>query len=238
MKAIILASGMGKRLYPLTKRTPKSLIKIRGKPLLSYQLESIINCGIRDIVITTGPFENKMKNYVRNEYPNLKVYYVKNPKYETTNYIYSIWLTKKQVDDAVVLLHGDLLFEQKLLKKIIDAKYANCVLVNNRIRPPKKDFKAIITGDRIVKISVETAGKNAFFCPPLYKFSKSDFLFWLNEMEQFIKQGYSQIYAEEVFNQISDKITLQPVFFDKELCMEIDTLKDLEKARALLKDKL
>ena len=43
----------------------------------------------------------------------------------------------------MVLLHGDLLFEKKLLKRLIVEK-GNFVLVNRTIKPPKKDFKAVI----------------------------------------------------------------------------------------------
>ena len=59
MKAIILASGEGKRLRPLTDNLPKPLIKIGDKTILGHQLDNLIRCHIRDIIITTGPFEDK-----------------------------------------------------------------------------------------------------------------------------------------------------------------------------------
>ena len=135
MKALILNSGRGERLYPLTKYKPKALIKIGNKTLLGLQLDNLIGCNVRDIIITTGPFENKIKKYVEKEYSDVNVSYVKNPKYRTTNYIYSMWLTKSLVDDDVILLHGDLLFDRKLLERLVDEKYANCVLVNKKIKP-------------------------------------------------------------------------------------------------------
>jgi choline kinase len=233
VKALILNSGRGERLRPLTKNKPKPLIKIRNKTLLKHQLDNLIECNIMDIIITTGPFQNKIKKYLKNEYPDLNVSYVKNPKYRTTNYIYSMWLTKELINNDVILLHGDLLFERKLLEKLINEKHANCVLVNKEIKPPKKDFKAVIENDRVIKIGVEFSGKNAFFSAPLYKFSKSDFLYWLDEIEKFVKKGDLKIYAESVFNKISDKIVLRPLCFTEEFCMEIDTKEDLEIARSL-----
>jgi len=72
-------------------------------------------------------------------------------------------------------------------------------LVNKEIRPPpEKDFKAVIENNRVTKIGVEFSGRNAFFSAPLYKFSKSDFLLWLNEIEKSIKKGDLRIYAESV----------------------------------------
>lgn len=233
MKALILNSGRGERLRPLTENKPKPLIKIGNKTLLKHQLDNLIECNIMDVIITTGPFENKIKKYLKNEYPYLNVSYVKNPKYRTTNYIYSMWLTKELINDDVILLHGDLLFERKLLEKLINEKHANCVLVNREIKPPEKDFKAVIENDRVIKIGVEFSGKNAFFSAPLYKFSKSDCLYWLDEIEKFVKKGDLKIYAENVFNKISDKIILHPLYFTEEICMEIDTKEDLEIARSL-----
>ena len=235
MKGIILASGIGKRLRPLTYEIPKPLIKIiEDKTILEYQIDNLIGCGIRNIIITTGPFEDKIKMHVKEKYPKLDVTYVNNPKYETTNYIYSIWLTKGLIDDDIILLHGDLLFDKKLLEKLINEKCENCVLVNRNIKPPEKDFKAVIENNRVVKIGVEFSGENAFFSAPLYKFSKSDFLCWLDEVERFIKKEDIKRYAEDAFNKISDKIVLHPLYFDDELCMEIDTMEDLEIARNLI----
>jgi choline kinase len=233
MKALILDSGRGERLRPLTENKPKPLIKVGNKTLLDHQLNNLIECNIMDVIITTGPFDSKIKKHVENEHPYLNVSYVKNPKYHTTNYIYSMWLTKELIDDDVILLHGDLLFDRKLLEKLINEKHANCVLVNRTVKPPEKDFKAVIENDRVIKIGVEFSGKNAFFSAPLYKFSKSDFLYWLDEIEKFVKKGDLKIYSESVFNQISNRIILRPSYFTKEFCMEIDTKEDLETARSL-----
>ena len=220
----------------MTKYKPKALTKIGNNTLLGYQLDNLIGCNIRDIIITTGPFEYRLKKYVEKQYCDVKVCYVKNPKYRTTNYIYSMWLAKSLVDDDIILIHGDLLFERKLLERLIDEKYANCVLVNRKIKPPEKDFKAVVENNRVIKIGVEFSGRNAFFSAPLYKISESDFLFWLSEIEKFAKKGDLKIYAESVFNGISDKIILHPLYFAKEICLEIDTKEDLKLARSLFRN--
>ena len=237
MKALILASGKGKRLYPVTKEIPKPLVRIRNSAILGIQLDNLIGCGITDVIITTGSFEAKIKEYVKESYSNLNASYVHNPRYNSTNYIYSMWLTREFVDDDIILLHGDLLFEKKLLERIIDEK-GNHVLVNKKIEVPEKDFKAVIVNDRVIKIGIEFIGKTAFACLPMYKFSKDDFLFWLNECEAHIEKGDVNIYAENVFNDISDELLLYPLYFNDELCMEIDTKEELEIARnELMSDK-
>jgi choline kinase len=236
MKAIILASGEGKRLRPLTYKIPKPLLKIlEDKTILDYQMDNLIGCGIKDIIITTGPFEDKIKAYLEKNYPAINVAYVHNPRYETTNYIYSLWLTKEFIDDDLILVHGDLLFEKKLLERLL-AEKGNCVLVNRNIGAPEKDFKAVVVNDRVIKIGVEFNGKNAFACLPLYKFSKADFLFWINECEPYIAKGDVNIYAENVLNEISDELLLFPLYFDDKLCMEIDTEEELDMAERIIRD--
>ncbi|MFA4981065.1 MAG: sugar phosphate nucleotidyltransferase [Candidatus Omnitrophota bacterium] len=54
MKGVILAGGLGKRLYPLTKITNKHLLPIYSKPMIYYPIRTLVAAGIKDILIVTG----------------------------------------------------------------------------------------------------------------------------------------------------------------------------------------
>ena len=231
MKAIILNSGIGKRMRPFTNENPKCLVKLNGKTILGHEIENLLHYGIKDIIITVGPFEEKIKKFVKDNFPDLNITYVKNPIYDSTNAIYSLWLTKHLIDDDILTMHGDMVFDRKLLGDLVNGKYPNCVLVNNKIEPPEKDFKGKIEEDIVARISVNISGENAFFLAPIYKFSKDSFDLWLDEMDKFVKSGNVKVYAEEAFNNISTQLKLYPVYYDDEFCMEIDNFDDLEIAK-------
>ena len=54
MKGVILAGGLGTRLYPLTKITNKHLLPVYDRPMVTYPLECLVKAGIRDILVVTG----------------------------------------------------------------------------------------------------------------------------------------------------------------------------------------
>jgi glucose-1-phosphate thymidylyltransferase len=54
MKGVILAGGLGTRLYPLTKVTNKHLLPVCDKPMIYYPIQTLVNAGVRDILLVTG----------------------------------------------------------------------------------------------------------------------------------------------------------------------------------------
>lgn len=112
MRAILLAAGMGTRLRPLTYETPKSLIKVNGKPLLERQIEYLRKVGVEEIVVLTGYLNDKFE-YLKEKY-NVKLIY--NDKYDVYNNIYSMYLVKEYLPDAYVI-DGDTYLKRNFLKK-------------------------------------------------------------------------------------------------------------------------
>lgn len=63
MRAMILAAGRGERMRPLTDNTPKPLLKVAGKPLLQYHVESLAQSGFTDLVINHARFGQQIEQY-------------------------------------------------------------------------------------------------------------------------------------------------------------------------------
>ena len=54
MKGVILAGGLGKRLYPLTKIMNKHLLPVGTQPMIYYPIQTLVNSGIKDLMIVTN----------------------------------------------------------------------------------------------------------------------------------------------------------------------------------------
>ena len=70
MKAVILAAGVSRRLYPLTYDMPKCLIKVGEKPIINHQLDSLKNSGINDIIIVVGYHREILIDHINTNYPD------------------------------------------------------------------------------------------------------------------------------------------------------------------------
>lgn len=235
LKAMILNSGVARRLKPLTDHLPKCLLEINGKSILARQIELLLSVEVKKFIITTGPIQDKIIEHVKEKFPELDVIYINNPKFETTNYIYSMWLARNEIDDDdILLLHGDLIFEKSVVQKIVKQEKSS-VIVDRAAPLPEKDFKGLIQNGKIIKIGIDVFGNDAAFLLPLYFWTKKDFQLWMKRIEKFVKNEVTSCYAENAFNEISDTIDLHPLDIVKEFCMEIDTLDDLNLAKQIQK---
>lgn len=228
MKALILNSGLGSRMGDI--QTCKCLVEIaNGQTIVDLQMQALSKCGIKDICMTTGPYADRLEAYLRKAYPNVNFEFVNNPKYEETNYIYSIFLAKDKLKEDILMLHGDLLFEVSLLQEIIDCKHS-AMAVDTTKPLPEKDFKAVLKNEKISKVGVEFF-ENAVYSQPLYKLLWKDWQVWLGQIEEFCKNGKVKVYAENALNEISTKIYVKPLDALGRLCFEVDNMEDLAYAR-------
>ena len=227
MKALILNSGMGSRMGIYTSEQPKCMTKITSEEtILSRQLNMLLSIGIEEIIITTGYLNSVLINYCRHLDLPVKITFVNNPLYETTNYIYSIYCARKYLqDDNIILMHGDLVFENVVLDKLLTSESSSMVVSSTRSLP-EKDFKVVICDNKINKIGIEFFYET-IAAQPLYFFTKSDWTIWLNRITEYCENGNTMCYAENAFNDIADQCNLLPLDVKNRLCMEIDNPQDL-----------
>jgi phosphoenolpyruvate phosphomutase len=234
IKALILNSGIGSRMGGLTESAPKCLTELfGGETILSRQLRLLAEAGVSDIVITTGYCDDALRDYARRYAHGAELTFVRNPEYAATNYIYSIWLAREYLDDDILLLHGDLVFEPRVLSGVLSNE-RSCV-VQSGLPLPGKDFKAQLTGGRVKRVGVDV-WESAVACQPLYKLNRFDWQIWLGSIEQFVAAGKVKVYAEDAFNEISEKSALYAYDIGGALCREIDTPEDLAAVNEILRE--
>ncbi len=238
MKALILNSGIGTRMGVLTSEHPKCMTEISTKEtILSRQLNMLIAAGIEEVIITTGYCNGILVNYCQSLDLPIHIRFVNNPEYKNTNYIYSIYCAKDYLDDDLILLHGDLVFENEVLDKVLDFEFS-CATVSSIQSLPEKDFKAVISEGKITKIGIEFFDE-AMAAQPLYKLLKKDWEIWKQQIIYYCESddiSKKKCYAENAFNDISESCELHPLDVDRLLCAEIDNPEDLFSITNRLKE--
>lgn len=226
MKALILNSGLGRRMGVLTSEHPKCMTEISGtETILSRQLRLLAAAGIRNVVITTGYFDNVIVNYCHSLRLPLEITFVNNPRYAETNYIYSIYCARELLDDDILLLHGDLVFEPSVLDDLLTAQNS-CMKVSSTLPLPEKDFKAVVRDGRVYQVGVEFFS-SAMEAQALYKLNRAEWRVWLDEIIRFCESGQDNCYAEKALNGISERCPIYACDVGNRLCAEIDTPEDL-----------
>lgn len=234
MKCIILNSGMGTRLGNLTKDNPKSLVKLNeNETIFSKAIKTLNTFGIDEFIITTGYLDNVLKDYVKTSFPNLNFSFIHNPVYDKTNYIKSIDLIP-EIEDNVILLHGDLIFSKNVAKKTINSKKTS-MIIDSTIPIPEDDFKAKLVDNQVTYISTKYFESDAVACQPFYKIINEDWKLWKDKIREYCQNNQTNVYAENALNQLTDQIHITPIDIKGDLCMEIDTPEDLKKAKEILK---
>jgi len=239
MKALILNSGIGQRMGELTSKHPKCMTKISEKDtILSRQLKQLESAGITEVIITTGLFDQVLKDYCNELNLDINYTFVHNKEYDKTNYIYSIYLSRQYLDDDILLLHGDLVFEDFVLDRLLSYEHS-CMAISMAVDLPEKDFKAVIHNNRIKKVGVEFFDQ-AVAAQPLYNLKQKDWKFWLDRIISYCEMGEVSCYAENALNDVTDLCEIYPLDIKELLCNEIDTPNDLEEVidkLQLLKEK-
>lgn len=234
MKALILNSGLGSRMGVLTSEHPKCMTEISSHDtILSRQLKLIAETGIEEVMMTTGYFDSVLVNYCKSLDLPLNYTFVKNPLYADTNYIYSIYCAREYLNDDILLMHGDLVFEYSVLEDLLNNENS-CMKVSSTIELPEKDFKAVVKDGQVKAVGIEFFD-SAMEAQALYKLNKEDWKVWLDKICEYCENGKRKCYAEVALNEVTDECRIDAFDVQDRLCTEIDNPEDLDKVKKRLK---
>ena len=112
MKVVIPLAGKGTRLRPHTHVTPKPLLRVGDKPVMSYILDDLRELGVNEAVFITGHLKERVEEYMADEYPDFRVQYVEQAVQNGT--AGAVDLARPYVDEDILIIFVDTLFDADL----------------------------------------------------------------------------------------------------------------------------
>jgi len=126
MKAVIPLAGKGTRLRPHTYLTPKPLLRVGGKPVMSYILDDLEELGVQEIVFVIGYLGDVIKEYMAREYPEIRPQYVVQEVQDGT--AGAVKLAEPFVEEEMLILFVDTLFDADLaMAKKLDSEWSGVI---------------------------------------------------------------------------------------------------------------
>ena len=232
MKAIIFNSGYGNRMGEFTHTHHKSMAPVtNGESIFHRQLRLLSEEGIRDFIVTTGPFEDQLKAEAA-DFPQLNFTFVRNDIFDKTNYIYSMYLARDLIDDDMVFLHGDLVFNRRLVHDVLNCGTKNTATVNFTKALPEKDFKGRVRDGKVLEVSIHIFDEDCYAFQPFYKLEKATASAWVGKVVEFIHKGEDKCYAENALNEIFPALDIHAYDYKDYYIDEIDNLDDHARVTA------
>ena len=250
MKAIILAAGQGSRLIKSTLGLPKPLIDINGTSLIQRQINLLQKKSISKITIIRG--------YKLDKFQLKNVNYVDDRKFDEHDQLGSLIAGIHEIKDDVLIIFGDILFDENIIKQMILTEEEITVAVDANWRksyeirsdnPIELAGKVLIKNNKILEFSENIPIKKEGFeiaeFLGLIKIKKNKTEQIKNILQELMENHKGKFHDAKSFQYakltdflqelITLKFKITPVFINGNWC-EIDTPMDLELARKKFQD--
>lgn len=233
---------MGRRLGKLTADDTKCMVRLGGVPIIDRMISQIISNGINKITLVVGYKADHLIEHLSGRFPDAEIGFIQNTIYDKTNNIYSLSLAKDLLmEDDTILLESDLVFEDGILKKILDNDYPDLALVDKYESWMDGTMVKLGEDNTIVNFISKKAfdfgeADKYYKTVNIYKFSKSFSRGkYVPFLEAYCKSLGNNEYYEQVLKVIAllDNPQLKALVLDGEKWYEIDDIQDLDIAEAL-----
>ena len=235
MKALILAAGTASRLRPLTNNTPKCLLQVGERSLLQRSMDALIEKGVNEFVIVTGYLHEKIERFVGEQYGNaIRVRFIHNDIFASTNNIYSLWLARPAVEgEEILLLDSDLLFDPQIVTRILSYNVPNVLtLIQHELG--EEEMKVVTTDSIILEISKTCdPSKAAGESLGIEKMSPAYTRALYAELDRMMNQEHleNKFYELAFEHLIPQGHTFSVLDVSDLFSCELDTVEDFENAK-------
>ncbi len=226
-----MAAGTGSRLRPLTLDAPKCLTEVREKPILQHLLEAFRVQGIKKIIVATGYLEHRLREYLNEHAKDMKIECVFNIDYQTTNNVYSLWLTRQAINEPFLLVESDLVFDAELLA---DMMVPDRIAVS-KVLPWMNGTTVSLDEDQRVQafhMSAILSHDDRYKTVNICSLSLESWYNVLDRLDKYVSAKQLNRYYEAAFSDLvaEGKLSFDAIFFNEKRWYEIDSLEDLDAA--------
>ena len=152
MKAIILAAGVGKRLWPVTQHHPKCLIQIGGRTLLARYLESLAGVGITEAVIVVGYKQEMIRAAAGSGLSGVAVRYLESDQYQRGS-ITSLWRARDELNGGAIIMDADVLFHRLILERLVGSPHPTALLMDESVKQTGEECMVVAQGGRVLALT-------------------------------------------------------------------------------------
>lgn len=152
MKAIILAAGVGKRLWPITQHRPKCLIELAGRSLLARYFDALAGAGIREVVLVVGYKQEMIRTTVGTGLSGLRATFLVNEQFQRGS-ITSLWQARTELDTDVLVMDADVLFHHDILRRLVNSAFPTALLMDETVKQQTEECMVVVEGGRVIALT-------------------------------------------------------------------------------------